>query len=73
MFWSSVDLTGNQTDPVLLEARQEFWSSVDLTGNQTSGKMHEYDYAFWSSVDLTGNQTKAASRTALSCFGAVSI
>ena len=35
MFWSSVDLTGNQTchtsgiSPIL------FWSSVDLTGNQT--------------------------------------
>ena len=34
-FWSSVDLTGNQTlveDDVL---DVEFWSSVDLTGNQT--------------------------------------
>ena len=34
-FWSSVDLTGNQTSKSGKEYVQEFWSSVDLTGNQT--------------------------------------
>ena len=35
MFWSSVDLTGNQTEPRVLAHSKLFWSSVDLTGNQT--------------------------------------
>ena len=35
MFWSSVDLTGNQTLLGALLKILRFWSSVDLTGNQT--------------------------------------
>ena len=35
MFWSSVDLTGNQTDRHVAFVDRLFWSSVDLTGNQT--------------------------------------
>ena len=35
MFWSSVDLTGNQTERGAAPAERVFWSSVDLTGNQT--------------------------------------
>ena len=35
-FWSSVDLTGNQTMDALLHRPFPFWSSVDLTGNQTA-------------------------------------
>ena len=35
LFWSSVDLTGNQTLNRALDERHRFWSSVDLTGNQT--------------------------------------
>ena len=34
-FWSSVDLTGNQTSPNNNRRCPTFWSSVDLTGNQT--------------------------------------
>ena len=34
-FWSSVDLTGNQTNAAKRYAGLQFWSSVDLTGNQT--------------------------------------
>ena len=35
MFWSSVDLTGNQTFWRGGMFLVSFWSSVDLTGNQT--------------------------------------
>ena len=35
MFWSSVDLTGNQTSLGGSAHAFRFWSSVDLTGNQT--------------------------------------
>ena len=35
MFWSSVDLTGNQTFDAEKRTVHLFWSSVDLTGNQT--------------------------------------
>ena len=35
MFWSSVDLTGNQTELDTDFRVWLFWSSVDLTGNQT--------------------------------------
>ena len=35
VFWSSVDLTGNQTLEALRDDLVQFWSSVDLTGNQT--------------------------------------
>ena len=34
-FWSSVTLTGNETDVLLNRAETEFWSSVTLTGNET--------------------------------------
>ena len=34
-FWSSVDLTGNQTLGGSCLELSLFWSSVDLTGNQT--------------------------------------
>ena len=35
LFWSSVDLTGNQTKRKDGKGWTLFWSSVDLTGNQT--------------------------------------
>ena len=35
-FWSSVELTGNQTSPTLKVTYVLFWSSVELTGNQTN-------------------------------------
>ena len=35
LFWSSVDLTGNQTVATKDCTTEVFWSSVDLTGNQT--------------------------------------
>ena len=72
-FWSSVDLTGNQTLEKMGEFDGAFWSSVDLTGNQTSNITSSKRYLFWSSVDLTGNQTY---RIMVACggrFGAVSI
>ena len=34
-FWSSVNLTGNQTVLAPLVHGHAFWSSVNLTGNQT--------------------------------------
>ena len=34
-FWSSVELTGNQTLRRSKRALRTFWSSVELTGNQT--------------------------------------
>ena len=33
-FWSSADLTGNQTVDII-GGYEWFWSSADLTGNQT--------------------------------------
>ena len=36
LFWSSVELTGNQTDRQAIERLALFWSSVELTGNQTA-------------------------------------
>ena len=72
-FWSSVDLTGNQTRSSANARTCRFWSSVDLTGNQTAAWVAIAIIKFWSSVDLTGNQTQLA-RTALTYrFGAVSI
>ena len=56
-FWSSVDLTGNQTTARIHQSEREFWSSVDLTGNQTQVVGIVTKAWFWSSVDLTGNQT----------------
>ena len=35
VFWSSADLTGNQTASVWAVDLHTFWSSADLTGNQT--------------------------------------
>ena len=40
MFWSSADLTGNQTIDSVNANVNEFWSSADLTGNQTE-PLHE--------------------------------
>ena len=57
-FWSSVDLTGNQTNATPVVDYNSFWSSVDLTGNQTMVDVEPHNDVFWSSVDLTGNQTK---------------
>ena len=73
MFWSSVDLTGNQTRYVIKTILHVFWSSVDLTGNQTGGGCPVGDVVFWSSVDLTGNQTYETSTAPSESFGAVSI
>ena len=73
MFWSSVDLTGNQTRYVIKTILHVFWSSVDLTGNQTGGGCPVGDVVFWSSVDLTGNQTHVRTERTPTCFGAVSI
>ena len=42
MFWSSVVLTGDQTDRVLGDTAKGFWSSVVLTGDQTSGLVATY-------------------------------
>ena len=36
LFWSSADLTGNQTSEIISNLTIEFWSSADLTGNQTA-------------------------------------
>ena len=56
-FWSSVELTGNQTAIPILAHVPRFWSSVELTGNQTCGYGRYDETRFWSSVELTGNQT----------------
>ena len=45
-FWSSVDLTGNQTAGIEPDAAQGFWSSVDLTGNQTVVVVNELKKCF---------------------------
>ena len=73
LFWSSVDLTGNQTRGSDFYAIYEFWSSVDLTGNQTRWTFRMKPVRFWSSVDLTGNQTRLMAVSVLPSFGAVSI
>ena len=54
LFWSSVELTGNQTQLSTKRETRQFWSSVELTGNQTYVSVWAQ---FWSSVELTGNQT----------------
>ena len=72
-FWSSVDLTGNQTRQVSLDHMYLFWSSVDLTGNQTSAALGPHPLEFWSSVDLTGNQTYIRPIRYIDSFGAVPI
>ena len=56
-FWSSADLTGNQTGEFEPTKRLRFWSSADLTGNQTMVLVLSSFDLFWSSADLTGNQT----------------
>ena len=56
-FWSSVELTGNQTKIHCFGMNLLFWSSVELTGNQTDCKALGLHMRFWSSVELTGNQT----------------
>ena len=45
-FWSSVDLTGNQTASGDGRERVRFWSSVDLTGNQTVYACDTYPESF---------------------------
>ena len=40
-FWSSVNLTGNQTGIPPEYRWMQFWSSVNLTGNQTDSKEDE--------------------------------
>ena len=72
-FWSSVDLTGNQTGMRFVITNSGFWSSVDLTGNQTDIDRLARRFRFWSSVDLTGNQTQFPPTIEASGFGAVSI
>ena len=72
-FWSSVDLTGNQTTVGLESPELAFWSSVDLTGNQTLFNVSLRILLFWSSVDLTGNQTRYPVAPQRVGFGAVSI
>ena len=73
LFWSSVDLTGNQTRTIVQPTQSLFWSSVDLTGNQTPPANQRSQRQFWSSVDLTGNQTLHLAIIAVYSFGAVSI
>ena len=72
-FWSSVDLTGNQTIRIRIRIIVGFWSSVDLTGNQTIATGRPAGRTFWSSVDLTGNQTGELFSLTNGSFGAVSI
>ena len=45
-FWSSVELTGNQT--VASEGLDvgRFWSSVELTGNQTKSELILKNFSF---------------------------
>ena len=42
-FWSSVDLTGNQTGAMRDGITEKFWSSVDLTCNQTGTMCRLFD------------------------------
>ena len=72
LFWSSVELTGNQTGIFVFAAATAFWSSVELTGNQTVPHLREAEAPFWSSVELTGNQTRRKFVAFQDCFGAVS-
>ena len=67
-FWSSVNLTGNQTHFRQLRHRLWFWSSVNLTGNQTTGMLFTLQAGFWSSVNLTGNQTPHSTHMSRSWF-----
>ena len=72
MFWSSVELTGNQTGIKGMKWGVRFWSSVELTGNQTELAVMYVVGSFWSSVELTGNQTINVGGAWTSGFGAVS-
>ena len=45
-FWSSVELTGNQTCLPAPERGRQFWSSVELTGNQTVDCRAAIPYSF---------------------------
>ena len=70
LFWSSADLTGNQTEDSVYIGTNVFWSSADLTGNQTMRELYRFYSKFWSSADLTGNQTPGrpfAARDAYPC------
>ena len=72
MFWSSVELTGNQTLEEKLTEAERFWSSAELTGNQTIAPEGLDVGRFWSSVELTGNQTGMQPPKRKHRFGAVS-
>ena len=63
-FWSSDELTGNQTEDYELPKYTVFWSSDELTGNQTFAIKPRHDVRFWSSDELTGNQTGPVTDTA---------
>ena len=67
-FWSSVNLTGNQTNARGADLYNPFWSSVNLTGNQTVTANKLVRLLFWSSVNLTGNQTERGARDQLRAF-----
>ena len=71
MFWSSVDLTGNQTVGRAQLVAAQFWSSVDLTGNQTSmlGRCPRAPGARASAVPPRPDGTWPRSRTQVSGFG----
>ena len=71
-FWSSVALTGNETQARKRGNMIGFWSSVALTGNETPEVAQLIKLLFWSSVALTGNETIVISKYIVSCFGAVS-
>ena len=72
-FWSSADLTGNQTSSAHRINGVTFWSSADLTGNQTGCTYSIVEPLFWSSADLTGNQTVLNMNSNAHGFGAVPI
>ena len=68
LFWSSDNLTGNQTyHPVKVDGI-EFWSSDNLTGNQTIHAIIKRLNEFWSSDNLTGNQTADSQLSSLEVF-----
>ena len=45
-FWSSAELTGNQTHTSVIVFSVMFWSSVELTGNQTFYNFGSTGYGF---------------------------
>ena len=59
MFWSSVDLTGNQTLLHVVQAASGFWSSVDLTGNQTIHYALHNRYGAWNDAVTNFNDSNS--------------